>query len=109
MEKPLLMSSFSTTSIDVRFVRISVSCSARLSAMIGWFSSVVTQKFGIYGKFSLVDKHVVNLGDSLRSLLVHWRSQLVELDFNLHDFFCSFVVHLIQLFLDVVDFFQQRK
>ena len=50
IEKPLLMSSFSTTSIDAKFSRIRVSCSARLSARMGWFNKVVTQKLGIYEK-----------------------------------------------------------
>ena len=98
IEKPLLMSSFSTTSIDAKFSRIWVSCSARLSARMGWFNKVVTQKLGIYQIVYYVCHVCVlrsNLGDRLCSLFVHWRSQLVELDLDLHDFFRSLVVYLI--------------
>ena len=112
IEKPLLMSSFSTTSIDAKFSRIWVSCSARLSARMGWFNKVVTQKLGIYRIFYYVCHMCVlrsNLGDRLCSLFVHRRSQLVELDLDLHNFFRRLVVHLVQILLDLVDFLQQSK
>ena len=79
---------------------------------MGWFNKVVTQKLGIYQIVYNVCHVCVlrsNLGDCLRSLFVHRRSQLVVLDLDLHDFFRRLVVHIVQILLDLVDFLQQSK